>query len=612
MAETAAEAAESRPIEDYALVGNLSTAALIARDGAVDWFCPPRFDSPACFAALLGDGDNGRWRLGPANGHRTRRRYLPDTLVLETVHETDDGVVEVIDFMPYSGTDGVTQLVRLVRGRSGRVEMATEIVLRFDYGSVVPWVRHGDDGGMHAIAGPNAVVIRTPVRLRGADFRTRGSFTVAAGETVPFVLTCFPSHLPDPAPDDPEARLRETQDWWRAWAARCTYEGPWRDQVVRSLITLKALTHAATGAIVAAPTTSLPEEIGGARNWDYRYCWLRDATFTLYALETSGYREEAVAWRRWLLRAVAGSPEQMQPLYGIAGERRLPELELAWLKGYAGSRPVRIGNLARTQVQHDVLGEMMDALHVAREQNLDPLDDAWRLQVKLVEFMERDWREPDRGIWEMRGPPRHFTHSKVMAWVALDRAAKAVTRFGLEGPADRWRALADRIHAEVCREGYDAEANTFVQHYGGKGLDGSLLMLPLVGFLPPDDPRIRGTVEAVQRRLCVDGLVRRYLPDERLDGMPGGEGTFLACSFWLVDNLTLMGREDEATALFERLAGFANDLGLIAEEYDPKAGRMLGNFPQAFSHIALVNSAHNLAGARGPAPERAAGGRSKG
>ena len=605
-----AEAGVSRPIEDYALVGDLGTAALIGRDGAVDWLCVPRFDSAACFAALLGDGDNGTWRLAPLAEHETRRRYLPDTLVLETVYETEDSAVEVIDFMPYSGTEDATNLVRLVRGSAGRVEMSTEIVLRFDYGSIVPWVRH-DAHGLHATGGPDAVVVRTPVPLKGAGFRSRGRFTVAAGETVPFVLTCFRSHLTEPPAIDPEARLAESVAWWRDWAGRCHYKGPWRDRVVRSLITLKALTHAATGAIVAAPTTSLPEEIGGARNWDYRFCWLRDATFTLYALQKSGYRDEALAWRRWLLRAVAGMPEQMQPLYGIGGERRLPELELPWLRGYADSRPVRVGNLARTQVQHDVIGEMMDLLHVARTHHLDPLDDAWRLQVKLVEFMEKSWTEPDHGIWEMRGPRRHFTHSKVMAWVALDRAAKAVTQFGLPGPAERWRALADRIHAEVCHEGFDAGLNSFVQYYGGQTLDGALLMLPLVGFLPPDDPRIAGTVKAIQERLCVDGLVRRYVPDEEVDGMPGGEGVFLACSFWLVDNLALMGRDDEATALFERLLGFCNDLGLIAEEYDPAAGRMLGNFPQALSHIALVNSAQNLGTAHGPAPDRAAGGQSR-
>jgi GH15 family glucan-1,4-alpha-glucosidase len=488
--------------------------------------------------------------------------------------------------------------------------MTTEIVLRFDYGSVIPWVRHGPSG-MSAVAGPDALVIRTPVPLKGANFRSRGRFAVAAGETVPFVLTCFRSHRSEPPATDPDRALRDTTAWWREWAGRCSYAGPWRDQMMRSLITLKALTHAATGAIVAAPTTSLPELIGGARNWDYRFCWLRDATFTLYALQKSGYLDEARAWRDWLLRAVAGMPAQIQPVYGIAGERRLPELELPWLKGYEGSRPVRIGNLARAQAQHDVLGEVMDAMHVAREHRLDTSDEAWALQLKLVEFLESAWTEPDHGLWEMRGPRRHFTHSKVMTWVALDRAAKGVTRFGLPGPADRWRALADRIHAEVCREGYDPARNTFVQYYGGRSLDGALLMLPLVGFLPPDDPRVAGTVAAVQASLCVDGLVRRYIPDKEVDGLPGSEGVFLACSFWLVDNLALLGRRDEARRLFERLLGLCNDLGLIAEEYDPASGRLLGNFPQAFSHIALVNSAHNLTDARGPAPERAAGGRAR-
>jgi GH15 family glucan-1,4-alpha-glucosidase len=606
-----AEGGKSRPIEDYALLGDLGTAALVGRGGAIDWFCPPRFDAGACFAALLGDGGNGCWRLAPEAPHETRRRYLPDTLVLETVHATEAGVVEVLDFMPYSGTSGRTDIVRLVRGRAGRVAMATEIVLRFDYGSVIPWVRHGD-GGMRAIGGPDAIVIRTPVALKGANFRSSGSFTVAEGETVPFVLTCFRSHVAEPPTIDPEVRLDETVAWWREWAGRCSYRGPWRDQVVRSLITLKALTHAETGAIVAAPTTSLPEEIGGARNWDYRFCWLRDATFTLYALQMSGYDDEARAWRDWLLRAVAGNPSQMQPLYGIAGERRLPELELSWLAGYEGSRPVRIGNLARTQAQLDVYGEVMDLLHVARIRHLEPLEDAWALQLKLVEYLESCWDEPDHGLWEMRGPRRQFTHSKVMAWVALDRAVKGVTRFGLPGPADRWRALAERIRAEVCREGYDSERNTFVQHYGGRSLDGALLMLPLVGFLPPEDRRVAGTVAAIQNELCVDGLVRRYIPDDDLDGMPGGEGVFLACSFWLVDNLALLGRHAEARALFARLLGFCNDLGLIAEEYDPVAGRQLGNFPQAFSHIALINSAHNLTTAQGPGAERAREGETHG
>jgi GH15 family glucan-1,4-alpha-glucosidase len=606
-----AEPKPGRRIEDHALIGDLTTAALVRRDGVIDWLCHPRFDSPACFAALLGDAENGHWSLAPAGEHRTRWRYLPDTLVLETVHETADGAVEVLDFMLRAASGTRTDVVRLVRGRAGRVAMTTEIVLRCDYGSVIPWVRHVE-GGLNAVAGPDALRILTPVTLRGADFRTRGSFTVTAGETVPFVLTGFPSHLAEPPRLDPETALRETGDWWRDWSGKCSYRGPWRDQVVRSLITLKALTHAPTGAIVAAPTTSLPELIGGNRNWDYRYCWLRDATFTLYALQVSGYHDEAGAWRDWLLRAIAGSPAQLQPLYGIAGERRLPEMELPWLAGFEGSAPVRIGNLARGQAQHDVLGEVMDALHVARSHDLAPSEDAWHLQVALIEFLETTWSKPDSGLWEIRGPVRQFVHSKVMSWVAMDRAVKGVTRFGLPGPKARWTALRDTIHAEVCANGFDPERNSFVQYYGGKTLDGALLMLPLVGFLRPDDPRIAGTVAAIQAELCIDGLVRRYVPDDELDGLPGGEGLFLACSFWLVDNLALLGRRDEARALFERLLGFCNDLGLVSEEYDPLNRRMLGNFPQAFSHIALVNSAHNLSSGHGPGAQRASGGRKQG
>jgi GH15 family glucan-1,4-alpha-glucosidase len=606
MAEAAASGDASRPIEDYALIGDLTTAALVARNGDIDWLCHPRFDSPACFAALLGTAENGHWALRPEGRHQTRRRYRPDTLILETVHETPHGTVEVIDFMPRAVFGFRSDIVRLVRGREGSVRMATDIVLRCDYGSVIPWVRHVQ-GGLSAVAGPDAIYVRTPVALHGEDFHTRAGFTVEAGRTVPFVMTCFPSHLFEPLRIDPEQALRTTEAWWHEWAAACTYQGPWREAVVRSLITLKALTHAPTGAIVAAPTTSLPELIGGNRNWDYRYCWLRDATFTLYALQLSGFRDEARAWRDWLLRAIAGTPSQVQPLYGIAGERRLMEYEIPWLGGYAGSRPVRIGNHAKTQSQLDVYGEVMDAFHVARRHDIEPHDDSWRLQHHLVEFLESNWDQPDNGLWEMRGPRRHFTHSKVMSWVALDRAVKAVTRHGLDGPVERWSALRDAIHARICRDAYDAERNTFVQYFGGETLDGALLMLPLVGFLPATDPRIQGTVAAIQAKLCVDGLVRRYLPDVELDGLHGGEGVFLACSFWLVDNLAMMGRADEARELFERLLGFCNDLGLVAEEYDPAARRQLGNFPQAFSHIALINSAHNLATMHGPSESRAEG-----
>lgn len=594
-------------IEDHALIGDLRTAALVARDGTIDWFCPRRFDAPACFAALLGTSGNGQWRLAPREaGARVTRRYLPDTLVLETEFATPDGVATLTDFMPHDPPHDRTDIIRILRGVSGRVAMRTEVVLRFDYGSQVPWVRHEEDA-LRAVAGPDAVVLRSPVGLRGRDFRSRADVTVAAGEAIPFVLTCHPSHLPEPAALDAPGQLETTCAWWRDWAARCTHDGEWRDAVRRSLITLKALTYAPTGGIVAAPTTSLPEWPGGPRNWDYRYCWVRDATFTLYALLISGYREEAVAWREWLLRAVAGMPAQLQPLYGVAGERRLQETELPWLAGFADSRPVRTGNAAHGQTQLDIYGELLDAIHAARRHDISPLADAWQVECALVEFLETRWSKPDRGIWEIRGPERHFTHSKVMTWVAMDRAVKAVERFGLPGDPIRWAALRDRIHADVCRHGFDAERNTFVQSYGSHALDGALLMLPMVGFLPATDPRILGTVRAVRERLTVDGLIRRYEPDEGTDGLPGEEGVFLPCTFWLADNLAMTGQTMEAREVFERLLGLRNDLGLLAEEYDPVGRRQLGNFPQAFSHIALVNTAHNLTPRLGPAEHRAAG-----
>lgn len=597
-----------RRIEDYALIGNMRTAALVGRDGSVDWYCPPRFDSPACFASLLGTEENGRWLIAPkATVRETRRSYRGDTLVLETEFVTETGRVSVVDFMPPGTAEGCSELIRLVRGVEGRVEMRTEVVLRFDYGTLRPWVHHVEDG-MRALAGPDAITLLAPVTLSGKDFRSTAEFTVAAGETVPFVLLWHASHLPSPEPPEPLQRLEETASWWTAWSARCTYEGPWREAVLRSLITLKALTYAPTGGIVAAPTASLPEQIGGERNWDYRYCWLRDATFTLYALLISGYRDEARAWREWLLRAVAGAPSQLQPLYGVAGERRITEFSVEELAGFEGSRPVRIGNAAHGQVQLDVYGEMMDAFHVARRYEVEPLDDAWAVQRALLDYLEGHWADTDRGIWEVRGPERCFTHSKVMAWVAMDRAVKAVRTYGLTGPVERWAALRAEIHADVCAKGFSEKRNSFAQYYGGDSLDGALLMMPLVGFLPADDPRILGTVRAIREGLAMDGLIRRYETDGA-DGLRGDEGAFLPCTFWLVDNLAMTGQMEEAREIFGRLLSVRNDVGLLAEEYDPVAGRQLGNFPQAFSHIGLINTAHNLSRHRGPSERRAAGGK---
>jgi GH15 family glucan-1,4-alpha-glucosidase len=592
-------------IEDYALIGDTHTVALVGRDGSIDWLCVPRIDSAACFAALLGDVDNGRWLLAPDGEIRaTRRRYRDDTLILETEFETATGTCAVIDFMPVGGEEHAVDVVRLVEGRAGEVAMAAELVIRFDYGKTVPWVQRAPDG-LTAIAGPDALRLHTPVELEGKNFRTTGRFVVRAGETIPFRLCCFQSYEPEPAAQEPARLLAETTRFWRDWTAQCQVVGPLRDAVVRSLITLKALTYEPAGGIAAAGTTSLPERIGGSRNWDYRYCWVRDATFTLYAFLLSGLRDEARRWRAWLMRAAAGRPSQLQVLYGVAGERRIVEEELPWLAGYEGSRPVRIGNAAHEQVQHDVYGELFDASHVARKFGIPADDQAWQVEKVLLDYLEGAWELPDHGIWEVRGPARHFTHSKVMAWVAADRAIKAVERFGLQGPVDRWRVLRARIHADVCSKGFDPERNAFVQYYGGKGLDAALLMIPLVGFLPADDPRMIGTVDAIQRELTHDGLVRRYVPEERIDGLPGAEGTFVTCSFWLVDNLTMLGRHDEARALFEHLLALRNDVGLLAEQYDPVERRQLGNFPQAFSHVGLINSAHNLTVARGPAKERA-------
>jgi GH15 family glucan-1,4-alpha-glucosidase len=589
------------PIEDYALIGDTHTAGLVSREGSIDWLCLPRFDSPPCFAALVGDEGNGRWLLAPAGPVReVRRSYQGDTLVLETEHRTDDGVVRVVDCMPPRQQD--PDVARVVEGIRGRVPMRMELTIRFDYGSIVPWVRQVE-GALHAIAGPDSVWLRTPVAVHGENLTTVAEFTVAEGERVPFMLTWHASHQRAPRRIDPVRAIDDTEAWWGEWASRISYEGGWQDAVIRSLLTLKALTYAPTGGIVAAPTTSLPEALGGVRNWDYRYCWLRDSTFTLYALMLAGLDGEAKAWREWLLRAVAGQPKQMQILYGVAGERRVTEQELPWLAGYQGARPVRIGNAAVEQFQLDVYGEVMDTLHLGRRIGLESDDAAWDLQLALLEFLEDHWRDPDEGIWEIRGPRRQFTHSKVMAWVALDRAVKAVELAGLEGPVERWRALRRELHDEVCRDGFDADRDTFVQYYGAKQVDASLLMIPLVGFLPATDPRMKGTVAAIQRDLVVDGLVHRYPPEgsEKVDGLPPGEGTFLACTFWLADNLAMMGRHDEATAIFERLLALRNDVGLLAEQYDPHDGRLLGNFPQAFSHVALVNTARNLSATPGPA-----------
>jgi GH15 family glucan-1,4-alpha-glucosidase len=592
------------PLEDYGLIGDCESAALVGRDGSIDWLCWPRFDSEACFAALLGSERHGRWKLAPqAEPRRVTRRYRDDTLILETLFETEDGAVRLVDFMPIARRAG--EVVRLVIGERGSVPMRMELILRFGYGATVPWVSRLEDGGLRAIAGPDMVVLRTPVALRGEDLTTVADFRVPAGETIPFVLSHAPSHAPVPGPVNPRAALAATGAWWRDWSAHSTFRGEHREAVMRSLITLKALTYAPTGGIVAAPTTSLPEQLGGERNWDYRFCWLRDATLTLLALMDAGYFEEAQAWRDWLLRAVAGSPEDMQIMYGLAGERRLQEWEVPWLPGYENSRPVRIGNVAHTQLQLDVFGELMDALHHARRAGLAGSETSWALQRELIRHLETVWDEPDAGIWEVRGPPQHFTYSKVLAWVAIDRAIKAAEAYGLDGPLERWRALAGRIHAEVCERGVDPARGCFVRAYGRRDLDASLLLLPQLGFLPPEDPRVRATVAAVEQDLLRDGFVQRYDTRSGDDGLPPGEGAFLACSFWLADAYELCGRHEEARALFARLLAVRNDLGLLAEEYDVGRRRQVGNFPQAFSHVALVNTALNLTRAEKPAEQRA-------
>jgi len=582
-------------IEDYAFLSDTQTGALVSRDGCVDWLCLPRFDSAACFASLLGEAKNGHWRFYPNEKITgTQRRYRGNTLILETEIETASGAVRLIDFMPPRGEN--PDFVRIVEGLRGSVAMQMELIIRFDYGAVVPWVRKRH-GGLEAIAGPDGLILRTPIETRGKDMTTVAEFTVREGDRVSFVLTWFASHSAPPRPVHAEHALRDTEKYWNDWAQRCVQVGPWREAIVRSLLVLKGLTYAPTGGIVAAPTTSLPEEIGGVRNWDYRYCWLRDATFTLFALNQGGYFEEATAWREWLLRAIAGTPAQMQILYGVRGERRIDEFEIPWLKGYENSRPVRIGNAASTQFQLDVYGEILGAIYEACRAGLKITEDDWRLQIGLLNFLETKWQEPDEGIWEVRGPRRHFTHSKVMAWFAFDRGVRMVEEFGFpaDGHLERWKQARDQIHAEVCARGYSAKKNAFTQSYDSDAMDASVLLAPLIGFLPPEDERIRGTIAAVERELIENGFVLRYRPqEEQVDGLPGRDGAFLPCSFWFAACLDWIGEKERARAWFERLLALRNDLGLLAEEYDPTAKRQLGNFPQAFSHIAIITTAYRL------------------
>ena len=590
-AETVPGVAAALPIEDYALIGDCTTAALVGRDGSIDWLCWPRFDSGACFAALLGHKENGRFIIGPATpGKPATRRYRDGSLVLETLFDTLDGQVAITDFMVPNAPNSC--IVRIVEGRRGAVPMRMELALRFDYGCSVPWVTRRQGGnGVIAIAGPDMVVLRTNVPLRGEGLATVADFSVPEGGRVHFVLTYSASHLPMPLSLDADDALYATEQHWAAWSGRLAYDGPWADAVKRSLLTLKCLTYTATGGIVAAPTTSLPESLGGSRNWDYRFCWLRDATITLYAFMSTGYYDEAVSWAEWLHRSIAGSPEQLQIMYGIGGERRLPESTIKALPGYQGAAPVRIGNAAATQVQLDVYGEVMDALRQVRCAKLQINPQTWALQCALLRHLGTIWREPDEGLWETRGSRHDFTFSKVMAWVAFDRCLKDAEQHGLPGPVDEWRGIRDTIHATVCYEGYNEQLGSFVQYFGSKTLDASLLLIPAVGFLPYADPRIRGTVAAIERDLLVDGFVLRYRTEDGGDGLPGGEGAFLACSFWLVTAMHQQGRTAEASALFERLLGLCNDVGLLSEEYDPRALRFTGNFPQAFSHVALINAA---------------------
>jgi GH15 family glucan-1,4-alpha-glucosidase len=597
----------TRRIEDYALIGDLRTAALVSKEGAIDWLCLPGFDSPACFASLVGDSDNGLWQIRPAEQiQRVTRRYRDDSLVLETLFETATGSVKLIDCMALSDAmSSRRSIVRLVVGESGNVPMRMELVLRFDYGRTVPWV-HRRQFGLSALSGPNAVDLETPLELRGEDFRTRSSFVVRAGDRIPLVMTWRASTSPHAPAGDAEELILTTDLWWQDWVKFCDFDGPWRDAVARSLITLKALTDRATGGIVAAATTSLPEWVQSGRNWDYRSCWLRDATFTLYSLLISGLKEEAIQWRDWLLRVAAGRPEQLQTVYGVGGERILQEFPVPWLKGFDHSRPVRVGNRAHRQFQLDTYGEVLDMFHVARSVGIDETADSLAFQEALLNFLESGWRRMDSGIWEVRGRRRHFTHSKLMAWVGIDRATRAADVLRLPGSPAKWKRLADRIHADICRQAYNPQRKTFVQSYGSQEVDAALLLIPLVGFLPPTDPRVLGTLRAIENDLMQDGFVHRYRPSKDVEGLEGGEGAFLACSFWLVDNYTIMGRMDEARTLFERLLSVRNDVGLLAEEYDPASRQLLGNFPQAFSHVALVNSAQNL-WPSGPAVLRARG-----
>ena len=590
------------PIEDYALIGDGRSAALVGRDGSIDWLCMPRFDSPACFAALLGGPEHGRWQIAPdAPVKRVQRRYRGHTLILETDFETDSGSVQLVDCMPLSNER--RDIVRSVECLRGEVVLRMELVIRFDYGHVVPWVRK-TNGSVHATAGPDTLELHASVPTHGEQMKTVAHFTLRRGERASFVLNYRASNEAAPPALDAQAALHATERGWAGWSARSRYEGRWPDAVMRSLITLKALIYEPTGGIVAAPTMSLPEQLGGVRNWDYRYCWLRDATFTLNTLLLAGYTDEAVAWCNWLLRAVAGSPKDLQMLYGVDGQRRLMEIELGWLPGYDGAAPVRIGNAASEQFQLDVYGEVMDMLHLARSVGLQPEPHVWQIQKALVDFVAAHWREPDEGIWEIRGPRRHFTHSKMMAWVAVDRAVKAVERFGLKGPVDDWRRLRDEIHAQVCTSGFDARRGCFVQHYGSTDLDASLLLMPLVGFLPPEDERVRATIDAIRRELVYDGLVIRYPTAHGVDGLPPGEGTFLPCTFWLADSLAITGRVAEAQEVFEQLLATCNDVGLLSEEYDPCTRRMMGNFPQALTHMALVNTARLLSMPAHTLPQR--------
>lgn len=597
-------------IKDYALIGDCKTAALVGKNGSIDWLCLPRFDSAACFAALLGGPEHGHWQIRPHDPTESvRRRYRADTLVLETEFETASGSCRLTDFMPIGRPNPA--VVRIISGLKGQVGLRMELVIRFDYGRRVPWV-HRTNGELAASAGPDLLVLRTPAKHNGEDLKTVAEFTVTAGQDIPFIMACAPSHREMPAPLDAQEALQQTENFWRQWAAQCAYRGPWREAVIRSLITLKALTYEPSGGIIAAPTTSLPELTGGSRNWDYRFCWLRDATFVLLSFMHAGYRREAEAWRAWLTRTIAGSPSELQPIYGLRGKQRIDEWQVAWLPGYEGAKPVRIGNSAYAQLQIDTFGEVLDAMHHARRHHLACDDSGWPLQKALLKYIETLRDTPDRSIWEFRGAPQHFTYSKVMMWVAFDRAIAAVEQFGLDGPADHWRRLRSALHAEICAKAFDAELGSFVQSYGSKQLDAATLLIPLVGFLPANHARMLGTVEAIRKHLMHDDyLVRRYDQHHSEDGLPPGEGFFLACSFWLADNLVLQGRHSEARRIFERLLDLRNDTGLLAEQFDARTNSFLGNFPQALSHLALVNTAYNLTEPHGPARQRSQHSREK-